>query len=150
MTVYVPPDDLEAVTADDWDQILGVNLIGTWNCTRAVATRMRARGAGAVVNVASDAAFHLQGSSVPYVISKVGVVALTRVLADALAPAVRVNAVAPGWMDTPWLDRYVPPDVTHDLRSGREDTVEVAEVAREVVRLLSDETLTGHVTQMSG
>jgi len=148
VTTYAAPDDLAAVTAGDWDRILGVNLVGTWNCIRAVTPGMRVRGVGAIVNVASDAALTLEGSSTPYVVSKVGVVALTRILAEALAPAVRVNAVAPGWMDTPWLDRYVPADVAAGLRAGDEPIVSVERVAREVLRLLTDE-VTGEVTQMS-
>ncbi|MEX0985774.1 MAG: SDR family NAD(P)-dependent oxidoreductase [Actinomycetota bacterium] len=148
VTVYAAPEDVAGVGAEDWERILGVNLIGAWNCVRAVVPGMRARGAGVVVNVASDAAFHLEGSSVPYVISKVGIVALTRVLAASLAPQVRVHAVAPGWMDTPWLDRYVPDEVTASLRAGEEPVVEVARVAREVIRLLGSST-TGDVVQMS-
>jgi NAD(P)-dependent dehydrogenase (short-subunit alcohol dehydrogenase family) len=148
VTTYAAPADLAAVSAEDWVRILGVNLIGTWNCVRAVTPGMRARGAGAIVNVASDAAFTLEGSSTPYVISKVGVVALTQVLAAALAPEVRVNAVAPGWMDTPWLDRYLPVDVVAGLRDGVEPVVPVDLVAGEIVRLLADD-VTGVITQMS-
>lgn len=148
VTTYAAPADVAAVSAEDWERILGVNLIGTWNCVRAVTTAMRARGVGAIVNVASDAAITLDGSSVPYVISKVGVVALTRMLAAALAPDVRVNAVAPGWMDTPWLDRYLPADVANGIRSGAEPVVPVDLVAREAVRLLAED-VTGVVTQMS-
>ena len=148
VTTYVEASDLEALSDDDWHTILDVNLVGTWRCVRALAAGMRARGAGAIVNVASDAAFLLEGSSIPYVVSKVGVVALTRVLADALTP-VRVNAVAPGWMDTPWLDRYVPGDVVDALRRGEEPVVGVGVVAREVVRLLADDGATGEVTLMS-
>jgi NAD(P)-dependent dehydrogenase (short-subunit alcohol dehydrogenase family) len=148
VTTYAVPGDLGAVTAEDWNRILGVNLIGTWNCIRALAPGMRARGGGAIVNVASDAALTLEGSSTPYVVSKVGVVALTRILAASLAPEVRVNAVAPGWMDTPWLDRYVPADVAAGLRAGDEPIVSVELVAREVLRLLTDD-VTGEVTQMS-
>lgn len=148
VTTYAAPGDLLAVTVEDWDRILGVNLTGTWNCIRAVTPGMRVRGAGAIVNVASDAALTLEGSSTPYVVSKVGVVALTRILATALAPDVRVNAVAPGWMDTPWLDRYVPADVAAGLRAGDEPIVSVERVAREVLHLLTDEA-TGEVTQLS-
>ncbi len=101
------------------------------------------------MKVASDAVFHLRGSSIPYIVSKVGVVALTRILADAIAP-VRVNAVAPGWMDTPWLDRYMPPDVVAALRRGDETVVGVDAVAREMLRLLVDDDATGETIQMSG
>jgi NAD(P)-dependent dehydrogenase (short-subunit alcohol dehydrogenase family) len=148
VTTYVEPSDLDSISDDDWHAILDVNLVGTWRCVRAVAEGMRARGAGAIVNVASDAAFLLEGSSIPYVVSKVGVVALTRVLADAIAP-VRVNAVAPGWMDTPWLDRYVPDELVAALRRGEEPVVGVDVVAREVVSLLADDGATGEVTLMS-
>jgi 3-oxoacyl-[acyl-carrier protein] reductase len=139
ITTYVPFEDLEGVTRRDWDAILGVNVIGAWNCVRAVATGMRNRGRGAVVNVASDSAFTLDGSSIPYVVSKAAVVALTHTLARALAPAVRVNAVAPGWMDTPWLDRYVPDDRAAALRSGAEPTLPVETAAAAIVRLLRDD-----------
>lgn len=148
VTTYAATADLEAVRAADWERILAVNLIGPWNCVRAVVPSMRTRGTGAIVNVASDAAFTLDGSSVPYVVSKVGLVALTTMLATALAPDVRVNAVAPGWMDTPRLERYLPSGVVAELRSGAEPVVEVDLVAREVVRLLSSGR-TGEITQMS-
>ena len=148
VTTYVPAADLDAVTDADWARILDVNVVGTWRCIRAVAGGMRARGAGSIVNVASDAIVFLEGSSIPYVVSKVGVAALTRMLASAIAP-VRVNAVAPGWMDTPWLDRYVPDEVAAALRRGDEPVVAVDVVAREVVRLLADDRATGEVVQLS-
>lgn len=148
VTTYVPAPDLDAVTDEDWARILDVNLVGTWRCIRAVAGDMRAREAGSIVNVASDAIIFLEGSSIPYVVSKVGVAALTRMLAAAIAP-VRVNAVAPGWMDTPWLDRYVPDEVAASLRRGDEPVVAVDVVAREVVRLLADDGATGEVVQLS-
>jgi NAD(P)-dependent dehydrogenase (short-subunit alcohol dehydrogenase family) len=149
VTTYVPADDLDAISTEDWERIFGINVIGAWHCTKAVAGGMRARGAGAVVNVASDAAILLEGSSVPYVVSKVALVALTRTLAGALAPAVRVNAVAPGWMDTPWLDRYVPADVAAALRRGDEPVVAVDRVAAEILRLLADDAANGTVVQLS-
>ena len=148
VTTYVPAPDLDAVTDEDWARILDVNVVGTWRCIRAVTGGMRARGEGSLVNVASDAIVFLEGSSIPYVVSKVGVAALTRMLAAAIAP-VRVNAVAPGWMDTPWLDRYVPDDVAAALRRGDEPVVAVDVVAREVVRLLADDDATGEIVQLS-
>jgi len=148
VTTFVPAPDLDAVTDDDWERILDVNVVGTWRCIRAVAGGMRDRRNGSIVNVASDAIVYLEGSSIPYVVSKVGVAALTRMLAVAIAP-VRVNAVAPGWMDTPWLDRYVPDEVAAALRRGDEPVVAVDVVAREVVRLLADGGATGEVVQLS-
>jgi NAD(P)-dependent dehydrogenase (short-subunit alcohol dehydrogenase family) len=148
VTTYAPASDLDAITDEDWARILDVNLVGTWRCIHAVASGMRAREAGSIVNVASDAIVFLEGSSIPYVVSKVGIAALTRMLAVAIAP-VRVNAVAPGWMDTPWLDRYVPDEIAKALRRGDEPVVAVDVVAREVVRLLADDEATGEVVQLS-
>lgn len=145
VTRFVPFEDLEGVTAADWEQILAVNLIGAWNCTRAVAPGMRTAGAGAVVNVASDSAFTFVGSSIPYVVSKSALVTLTRVLARALAPAVRVNAVAPGWMATGWIERYLPEERLDALRRQPEEMIPVEEVAQEILRLLSDGVATGRV-----
>jgi NAD(P)-dependent dehydrogenase (short-subunit alcohol dehydrogenase family) len=149
VTVWAAGRDLDVVTGEDWDRILGVNVVGAWNCIRALAAGMGARGAGAVVNVASDSVYTLDGSSIPYVVSKFAVVGLTRTLARALAPAVRVNAVAPGWMDTPWLDRYAPDDIARAVRGGKHPAVPVEEVAKEVVRLLADDDATGQITQLS-
>ncbi len=145
VTRFVPFEDVGEVTAADWEQILAVNLIGAWNCTRAVAPGMRAAGGGAVVNVASDSAFTLEGSSIPYVVSKSALVALTRVLARALAPSIRVNAVAPGWMATGWLERYLPEERLDALRRQPEEMTDVEEVAVEILRLLGDGRATGRV-----
>ncbi len=85
-----------------WDEVLGVNLKGTFLCTQAVAREMVARGrGGAVINLASAAAFRSSPRGVHYVSSKAGIVGLTRAAALELARyKVRVNAIAPGTTDT--------------------------------------------------
>ncbi len=105
MTHFIPHGDLEAVTDEVWDDILNTNVRGTFNCTRAAAPHMRAAGEGAIVNVASAAGVFAGGSSIPYGASKAAVINMTRYLGRALAPEIRVNAVAPGFADTPWLTR---------------------------------------------
>lgn len=93
--------DLDAMTEEFWQTILATNLLGPFRCARAAAPALRA-ARGAVVNTASVAGLGRRGSSLAYSASKAGLVNVTRGLARALAPDVRVNAVAPGLIDTPW------------------------------------------------
>ena len=101
-TRVIPHHDLDAVTDEDWQRILGVNVIGTWYVTRAAVPALRASGGGNIVNVSSLAGVRPTGSSIPYAVSKAGLNHLTVLLANVLAPDIRVNAVAPGLVDTPW------------------------------------------------
>jgi NAD(P)-dependent dehydrogenase (short-subunit alcohol dehydrogenase family) len=90
------------MTESQWDEVLNVNLKGTFLCTQAVAQKLVERGrAGAVINLASSAAFRSSPRGVHYVASKAGIVGVTRATALELAPyRVRVNAIAPGTTDT--------------------------------------------------
>jgi NAD(P)-dependent dehydrogenase (short-subunit alcohol dehydrogenase family) len=140
-TKYVPFADVESVTPELWERILGVNLVGAFLCVQAVVPGMRERGFGKIVNVASTSAFNAEGSSIPYAVSKAGLVHLTRCLAEALAPAVQVNAVAPGWMHTPWVDKYMPPELVQRLIDTGAPVSEVDAVAARVVEFVQgDET----------
>jgi 3-oxoacyl-[acyl-carrier protein] reductase len=101
-TAFVPMEDLEGVTDEHWDSILGVNVLGNFRVTRACAAQLRANH-GAVVNLASIAGAMGRGSSIPYCVSKAGIESLTKAFARVLAPEVRVNAVAPGIVETRWV-----------------------------------------------
>ena len=103
------------------------------------------QGAGKIINVASNSAFTSAGSSIPYVVSKAALVSLTRCLAQALAPEVQVNAIAPGWMLTEWIDRHVPPDRAREIRSGAVPLVPVEDVVRSLMGLLANDSITGEV-----
>jgi 3-oxoacyl-[acyl-carrier protein] reductase len=101
-TRFIPFPDLEAVTDEVWQHILGVNLMGPWYAARAAAPHLR-QSRGCIVNVASIAALRGSGSSLPYGVSKAALTQLTRALAVALAPEVRVNAVNPGLVSSRWF-----------------------------------------------
>jgi ketoreductase RED2 len=101
-TEVIPHHDLGAATDEVWRRLLQVNLMGTWYTTRAAVDPLRADGGGCVINVTSLAGVRAVGSSIPYAVSKAAVNHLTLLLANVLGPAIRVNAVAPGLVDTPW------------------------------------------------
>ena len=101
-TRFIPFPDLDAVTDEVWQHILGVNLMGTWYTARAAAPHLR-ENRGCIINIASIAALRASGSSLPYGVSKAAINQLTRALAIALAPDVRVNAVNPGLVSSRWF-----------------------------------------------
>jgi 3-oxoacyl-[acyl-carrier protein] reductase len=103
-TSFIPHADLDRVGDDDWSQILNVNLKGPFQCARAARKPMQDAGAGAIVNVSSIAGIAGVGSSIPYCASKAALNNLTLTLARALAPRIRVNAVAPGFITGRWLE----------------------------------------------
>jgi 3-oxoacyl-[acyl-carrier protein] reductase len=100
----------EAVTWPDeekWDRVMAVDLKGTWLCSRAAAAAMAAGQRGAIVNISWDHVLSGMGNPTAaiYAAAKGGVLALSRCLARELAPRVRVNVVAPGWIRTAWGER---------------------------------------------
>lgn len=101
-THFIPHTDLDALTSDVWDEIFGVNVKGLFYVTRAAMPHLKSRR-GNVVNIASVAGIAGSGSSIPYAASKGAVITMTKSLAKAFAPEVRVNAVAPGPVQTRWL-----------------------------------------------
>ncbi len=102
-TAFLPHSKLELVKDEHWDSILGVNLKGPFQCIRAALPHMQKTGEGEVVNVASVAGVAAVGSSVPYCASKAALLNMTVSLARALGPTIRINAVAPGFIEGEWL-----------------------------------------------
>jgi 3-oxoacyl-[acyl-carrier protein] reductase len=105
-THFIPHTDLEAMSEEKWDQILAVNLKGPFFVCRAAIPVMRLHGGGAIVNVASVAGLAGAGSSIAYAASKGGLITMTKSLARAFAPDIRVNAVCPGVILSRWLEDH--------------------------------------------
>jgi 3-oxoacyl-[acyl-carrier protein] reductase len=112
-TFFVKHTELEEMTEEKWDRILAVNLKGTFFVSRAAIPLMRVGGGGSIVNVASVAGVAGSGSSIAYAASKGGLITMTKSMARAFAPDIRVNAVCPGVIISRWLE-------------GHEDMVEAA------------------------
>jgi 3-oxoacyl-[acyl-carrier protein] reductase len=98
----ITPAELDLITEDLWSRLLETNLLGVFRCAKAAAPALKAAN-GAIVNTASIAGLGRAGSSLAYSATKAGVVSLTQNLARALAPEVRVNAIAPGAVDSSWM-----------------------------------------------
>ena len=149
-TSVIPHHDLAAASPDVWRRIFDVNVIGTWQVTCAAVPHLRAAGDAVVVNVSSIAGHEATGSSIPYAASKAAVSHMTMLLANVLGPEVRVNAVAPGLVDTPWtadwdVVREVVRQITPLRRSGTPD-----DVARLIVALADARYVTGEVVLVDG
>ena len=104
-TKYANHEDLDALDAEDFIDIYRLNAIAPFQMIRACAPALREGGIGSVVNVASVAGVFGIGSSVAYAASKGALVTMTKSLARVLAPAIRVNAVAPGYVGTGWFEK---------------------------------------------
>ena len=133
----IPASELDRIDEDLWMALLNTNLIGVFRCSKAAAAALRACG-GAIVNTASTAGIGLQGSSTPYAASKAGVVSVTRSLARGLAPDVRVNAVAPGQVATPWTASW--PEERKQMALNKmliKRHVQAEDVAQTIVYLLT-------------
>ncbi len=109
-TRFAAHDDLDALDAQDFLDVYSVNLVGAYQMIRACAPAMKAQGRGAIVNVSSTAGVLGIGSSVAYAASKGAVLSMTKLLARSLAPEIRINAVCPGFMATPWLSEHFTPE----------------------------------------
>jgi NAD(P)-dependent dehydrogenase (short-subunit alcohol dehydrogenase family) len=105
-TTFAAHGDLDAVSADDFQRLYAVNVIGAFQMVRACRALLEAApNPGAVVNTASIAGVTGIGSSIPYAASKGAMITMTQSLARALAPRIRVNAICPGFIDTPWFGK---------------------------------------------
>jgi 3-oxoacyl-[acyl-carrier protein] reductase len=148
-TKFASMRDLEALSAEDFQRIYSINLVGAYQMIRACEAALRA-SRGAVVNVSSIAGTMGIGSSFAYACSKGALNTLTLALARALGPDIRVNAVLPGFTETRWLkeglgDRYSQGRESYADRSALRTTMTPEEVAASIVALLESKKITGQL-----
>jgi ketoreductase RED2 len=149
-TAVIPHPDLEAATPEVWRRIFDVNVIGTWQVTVAAVPHLRASGDGVVVNVSSMAGHTTRGSSIPYATSKAAVSHMTELLANVVGPEIRVNAVAPGLVDTPWTADW---DVVREFVRAMAPLQRIGtpeDVAHVIVGLVGARYVTGEIVLVDG
>jgi 3-oxoacyl-[acyl-carrier protein] reductase len=149
-TRFIEHTNLNAVTSEVWDEILGVNLKGTFFCSRAALPHLQSTS-GSIVNITSVAGLQGHGSSIPYAASKAAVNCMTKSLARAFGPKVRVNAVAPGPVLTRWLTNHMD-QVARSLSITPMGRAAVPEDIADAVYFLSLGTtlMTGQVIVVDG
>ncbi|MGI9009117.1 MAG: SDR family NAD(P)-dependent oxidoreductase [Streptosporangiaceae bacterium] len=150
VTVDVPLPDLDAVTAEHWDTVLRTNVIGTFLVSQAALPLLRQSAAGWIINITSVAGIRQTGSSLPYAVSKAALNHLTAIMAKFAGNGVRVNAVAPGLIATPWTttwdDRKAAVEQAAPLhRVGTPD-----DIADACVTLIGTRYATGHTLLVDG
>jgi ketoreductase RED2 len=149
-TKVIPHHDLDAITDEVFRRIIDVNLFGTWQLTHLALPHLKATGDAAVVNVTSIAGVRATGSSIPYAVSKAALNHLTVLLANVVGPEVRMNAVAPGLVRTPWTADWGP---IHDMFGDRAPlgrSGEPEDIAEVIVDVAASSYLTGQVIVVDG
>jgi 3-oxoacyl-[acyl-carrier protein] reductase len=154
-TRFIPFDDLEEVKDEDWETIFGVNLRGPFQCARAARAALT-ESSGCVINVSSIAGYRPVGSSIPYGASKAALNSLTAALARVMAPKVRVNGVAPGFIAGEWLQaglgqNYDAAKRAWEKRAPLQRVSEPDDVARVILALIeAGDLVTGQVLPVEG
>ena len=141
--------NLPAATPEIWRRLYDVNVVAPFVLVTAAEQALR-ESQGCVVNVSSLAGVRATGSSIPYAASKAALNHMTRLLAKALGPDVRVNAVAPGLVATPWTEDW---DDLHQLVTAMAPLRRVAttdDVAEAVLGLIRSTYVTGEVLVVDG
>jgi 3-oxoacyl-[acyl-carrier protein] reductase len=104
-TIDTPPKQFDTIAVEDFDRVFDVNVRGTFLVTKHAARLLRAMPRADIINTASIVGLRPGAQPLPYSASKAAIISMTRTFAAALGPTVRVNAIAPGWMDGDWMVR---------------------------------------------
>lgn len=151
VTEFIAFKDFDKVTEEGWDRTMAVNVKGPFLCIRAAAPHMQKAGAGVVVNVSSLAGTIARGSSIAYCASKAALNIVTRAMARALAPAIRVNAVAPGVVTTRWVAGQAAFVRAAQMQTPMRRAAAPEDVAQAILSLIADnDFVTGQIVAVDG
>ena len=150
VTCEVPLADVDDVRPEHWDKILRTNVVGTFQVSQAALPLLREAPDGWITNITSVAGIRQTGSSLPYAVSKAALDHLTTILAKHAGGQVRVNAVAPGLVETPWTEEWdaLKAGVTAIAPLHRVATAD--DVAEACIALVGMRYATGHTILLDG
>ncbi|HVY11295.1 MAG TPA: SDR family oxidoreductase [Mycobacteriales bacterium] len=149
-TVRIPHEDFAGASPEVFRRLYDVNVVGTWQVSTAAIPHLKASGTGCIVNVTSLAGVRPVGSSIPYAASKAAMNHLTLLLANVVAPDIRVNAVAPGLVDTPWTADWTDLHEAIKFMAPMQRAAMPVDVADVVATLIDATYVTGQVWVLDG
>ena len=155
-TIETAPKDMDAVDLDAWDRVFAVNVRGLFQVTRAALPLLRKSSDPSIVNTCSIAGLRPGPQPLPYAASKAAVANLTQTLAGALGPEIRVNAVAPGWMEGEWMERTLAENYDGLMaRRARYTPLKRVATAEDVAETMlglieGNRFVTGHIVVIDG
>lgn len=155
LSQVIPHDDLMAASAEIWNALHEVNVVAPFRLIAEAEHALREAAAktgraASVVNISSHAGIRPKGASIPYAASKAALNHMTRLLAVSLAPSIRVNAVAPGLVDTPLTQSWIPAQQLWLQRSPMKRAAQPEDIAKIVAMLVESDYLTGEIIVADG
>ena len=142
---WIPFDDLDALTYEDWNELIDVNLTGPMLTIKAVAGHMKDRGSGRIINISSVAGLAPTGSSIGYAVAKSALIHLTKCMAVGLAPDILVNCIAPGYLEGTRMSENLAPEYRVAATQGSllKRAADKDDIARQVVAFCATDSITG-------
>src|SRR5215813_9173474 len=150
VTVDVPLPDIDAVTLDHWNTVLRTNVIGTFLVSQAALPYLRRADDGWIINITSLAGVRQTGSSLPYAVSKAALNHMTAIMAKHADGGVRVNAVAPGLVATPWTEQWHERKAGVELVAPLHRVATAEDIADACVTLITTRYATGQAFVVDG
>lgn len=150
VTVDVPLADIDAVRVEHWDKVLGTNVVGTFLVSQAALPLLRQADDGWIITITSLAGIRQTGSSLPYAVSKAALDHLTTIMAKHAGGGVRVNAIAPGLVATPWTAQWDERKAGVELIAPLHRVATAEDIADACLALIAARYTTGQTLVVDG
>lgn len=146
----IPHEDLAAATDEIFYNMFSTNVMSAWYLSRAALPSLKVSGLGHIINISSIAGLRATGSSIPYAVSKAALNHLTLLLANTFGPEVRVNAIAPGFIDTPRTEQWVEAKAFYAEKAALKRSGKPEDIAAMVLGIINANHITGQVIAVDG